>query len=97
MQKNRHHSGRRSSNSMRAISNSIKAKEHIASKAFRLAATDHYGWEKVFNGMSTMNFIEAIRYLFMHLCLAILSAAITTSWILIVLFIGIPFLLTGHF
>ena len=95
MRKTQSASSRRST-SMSVLNQSIRSTEYLASKALRLSATDHYGWDRVFTSMASMGIVEAIQYLLMHLFLVLLSAAISTLWILAILFIVIPFLLTGR-
>lgn len=74
-----------------------RAAEKTAVGLFRWATTDHSGLGRALDRMPDMGFLDSMKYILVHILIAIVAAIVGGIWIFVLIGYGIPFLLTGHF
>ncbi len=74
-----------------------KVTEKAATGLFRWATTDHYGMTERLTNMSSMGFLETLRYLFFQMVIVIVASLVTGVLVFLVIGYGIPYFLFGSF
>lgn len=89
--------GRRKSRSApsNTAEKSLAFVERAAVGLFHWATTDHSGFSQALRDMPPMGFIDSLKYVFCHVLLLLVSAAVL--WISMIVLIGyvLPFVLVG--
>ena len=64
---------------------------------FKWATTDHSGMSKALDRMPQMGLLDTLGYILRQLLFTVVGAVLTAIWVMVLIFYGIPFLITGHF